>query len=81
MQLWEYKLLNFSINLSAILKVMRWELEVDGTLYKRENEITDYLDTLGGEGWELVSSCCGADSHGNIPKVILFFKRPRGESN
>ena len=77
MQQWEYKTINFGIHLSALLKIARWELEVDGKAYKKEQDVVDYLDRLGVEGWELVTSVGGSDNAGNITKGILFFKRPK----
>jgi hypothetical protein len=77
MEKWEYMTVNFGINLSAILKIARWELEVDKTQIRGEDKVLAYLNQLGDEGWELVSTSSGADSHGNITKLIMFFKRPK----
>jgi len=77
MQRWEYLTINFGIHLSAILKIARWELEVDGKLLKGEEETIRYMNTLGDQGWELISSLTGADNNGNITKAVMFFKRPK----
>ena len=80
MQQWEYFTLSAGVHLSALLKVARWEVEVDGATYKTEQEVVNYFNRLGGEGWEMVSTSPGTDSHGNITKLIFFFKRPIGRS-
>jgi hypothetical protein len=77
MQCWEYLTINFGIHLSAILKIARWELEVEGKLLKGETETINYMNGLGAQGWELCSSLTGNDANGNITKTILFFKRPK----
>jgi hypothetical protein len=77
MQQWEYLTLNFGIHLNAILKIARWELEVDGKLLRGENESIRYMNELGSQGWELASMIGGTDHSGNITKSVLFFKRPK----
>jgi hypothetical protein len=76
-QKWEYLTLNFGIHLSAILKIARWELEVEGKLFKGEAEAIKFMNGLGEQGWELCSSLTGCDSNGNITKTVMFFKRPK----
>ena len=80
MQQWEYLTMSAGVHLSAILKVTRWELEVEGKVYKSEQEVIAYLNQLGSEGWELVCTNPGSDSHGNITKLIFFFKRLKNPS-
>jgi hypothetical protein len=77
MQQWEYRMLYFGINLSAILRIARWELEHDGKLLRSEAEVTAYLNELGAEGWEIVSMVNGADHNGNITKIVAVLKRPK----
>lgn len=77
---WEYKIISFGINLSAILKIARWDLELDGVKYNTEHDVVSYLNKLGADGWELVNTNCGSDHSGNITKVICFFKRRIAES-
>ncbi|MEO0108609.1 MAG: DUF4177 domain-containing protein [candidate division WOR-3 bacterium] len=76
MQKWEYKTVSFGVNLSAILKIARWELETGGKLIRGEAETVQFLNQLGAEGWELVTTNNGTDHNGNITKLIMFFKRP-----
>ena len=75
MEQWEYKLINFGINLSALLKIARWDLELEGVKFKTEADIVAYMNRLGDEGWELVNTNNGTDHSGNITKIICFFKR------
>jgi hypothetical protein len=77
MQQWEYKLISFAINLNAHLKIARWELEADGVMLRSEAEVMKYVNQLGVAGWELVTANQGSDEHGNITKIIIFFKRPK----
>jgi hypothetical protein len=74
---WEYKIISFGINLSALLKIARWDLEIDGIRTRTEADTIAYIDQLGSEGWELISTGNGTDHAGNITKFVCFFKRQK----
>ena len=68
------------VHLSSLLKVARWELDVDGKVLKTEADIVSHFNHLGTEGWELISTNNGSDAQGNISKIIFIFKRPRAQT-
>lgn len=80
MQQWEYKIIIPAIHLSAILRIARWELDVDGVMHGTEKAVVEYMNKLGAEGWELASSITGTDHNGNVTKTILIFKRPKASA-
>jgi len=77
MQQWEYMMVQVGIHLSAILKVARWDLELEGTTLRSEAEVTAYFNRLGAEGWEMITLIGGSDANGNITKLVFYFKRPK----
>ncbi len=79
---WEYKFLQIDINLSPILKLARWGVQVPGEKKARATMegVEAYVNDLGREGWELVHAVNGSDHTGVITRAILFFKRPRPDT-
>jgi len=75
---WEYKFLMIDVNLSPILKLARWGVQVPGEKKQRETmeNVEKYVCELGAEGWELVTAFNGSEHTGIITRAILFFKRP-----
>jgi hypothetical protein len=65
---WEYKFLQIDVNLSPILKLARWGVQVPGEKKMRETM----------EGWELAGVMNGSEHTGIITRAILLFKRPLG---
>jgi hypothetical protein len=60
---------------------MRWEYRVltsGGTLLRKvpEDWLTEHLNQLGGEGWELVSTFTTSLT-GNTNSIVSILKRPR----
>mgnify|MGYP005831294551 CR=1 FL=1 len=78
---WEYKFLQIDINLSPILKMARWGVQVPGEKKARDTMagVEAYVNDLGREGWELVTAVNGSEHSGIITRAVLFFKRPRVE--
>jgi hypothetical protein len=76
-QQWEYKIVWIDIHMSPVLTMARWGVAVPGEKKRRETqaEVEKYLDQLGVEGWELVSTVNGTDAAGIITRAVLFFKR------
>lgn len=75
---WEYKFLQIDINLSPILKMARWGVQVPGEKKPRDTMegVEAYVNDLGREGWELVATVNGSEHSGIITRAVLFFKRP-----
>ncbi len=75
---WEYKFVQIDVNLSPILKLARWGVQVPGEKKPRDTMegVQNYITDLGQEGWELVTCFNGTDQHGVITRAILFMKRP-----
>lgn len=78
---WEYKFLQIDIHMSPVLKMARWGVQVPGEKKARNTMegVEAYVNDLGKEGWELVSTVSGSDHSGIITKAVLFFKRPLPE--
>jgi hypothetical protein len=75
---WEYKFLQIDVNLSPILRLARWGVQVPGEKKARDTMegVQDYVTSLGAEGWELVSVISGSEQTGIITRAVLFLKRP-----
>ncbi len=75
---WEYRFLQIDLNISPILKMARWGVEVPGEKKPRTTMegVEDYVNTLGAEGWELVAVSAGSEQTGIITRAVMFFKRP-----
>jgi hypothetical protein len=75
---WEYKFVQIDINLSPILRLARWGVQVAGEKKPRETmeNVEKYTSELGAEGWELVHVANGTEQTGIITRAIMFFKRP-----
>jgi hypothetical protein len=75
---WEYKFLQIDVNLSPILRLARWGVQVAGEKKARDTMegVQDYVTSLGAEGWELVSVINGSEQTGIITRAVLFMKRP-----
>ncbi len=74
----EYKIQILEVHLSPILSLARWQItDEEGKRLKEFNEISEYINHLGEEGWELVAGVGGSDQHGLITKVLMFFKREK----
>ncbi len=74
---WEYKFVQIDINLSPILRLARWGVQVAGEKKARETmeNVEKYITELGAEGWELVAVVNGSEHTGIITRAILFLKR------
>jgi hypothetical protein len=68
MQKWEYLTVGMSRDFSLFGKPSEWEPKID-------------LETLGNEGWELVSVIPIADHHGGYSgitdRIFYYLKRPK----
>jgi len=75
---WEYKFVQIDVNLSPILKLARWGVQVPGEKKARDTMegVQDYITMLGAEGWEMVSGFSGSEHTGIITRAILILKRP-----
>ena len=75
---WEYKFVQIDVNLSPILRLARWGVQVPGEKKARETmeNVEKYVTDLGAEGWELVTVINGSEQTGIITRAILFLKRP-----
>jgi hypothetical protein len=75
---WEYKFVQIDINLSPILRLARWGVQVPGEKKARDSMdgVQRYATDLGSQGWELVHVVNGSEQTGIITRAILFFKRP-----
>ena len=75
---WEYKFVQLDVNLSPIVKLARWGVQVPGEKKSRDTieGVQNYITELGAEGWELVTVMNGTDHSGFITRAILFMKRP-----
>ena len=75
---WEYKFVQIDINLSPILRLARWGVQVAGEKKPRETmeNVEKYMSELGGEGWEVVTVVSGSEQTGIITRAIVFLKRP-----
>ena len=75
---WEYKFVQIDINLSPILRLARWGVQVAGEKKPRETmeNVEKYMSELGGEGWEVVTGVSGSEQTGIITRAIVFLKRP-----
>jgi hypothetical protein len=80
---WEYKLQEIEIQLSPVLKMARWGVQVTGERRPRDGieSVQAYVDELGAEGWELVTVVSGSNRDGIITKAVMFFKRPLAEGS
>jgi hypothetical protein len=71
---WEYMIVSFQ-------EYRGWRLRfIDGVELKdwmAGPQIYKYLETIGAEGWELVSASAGERMYGNQDKRQVFFKRPK----
>jgi len=78
---YEHKFLQIDINLSPILRLARWGVQVPGEKKARDTMegVEAYVNDLGREGWELVAVANGTERTGIITRAILFFKRPASE--
>ncbi|MFO7650089.1 MAG: hypothetical protein R6X13_01950 [bacterium] len=76
---WEYKFQQIDLNISPILRMARWGVEVPGEKKPRTTMVgvEDHINTLGAEGWELVSVVAGSEHTGIITRAVLFFRRAR----
>jgi len=74
---WEYKFVQIDVNLSPILKLARWGVQVPGEKKPRDTMegVEKYVCELGAEGWELVATINGSEHTGIITRAILFFRR------
>jgi hypothetical protein len=75
---WEYRFLQIDVNLSPILRLARWGVQVPGEKKARDtmDGVERFATELGAEGWELVAVINGCEQTGIITRAILFFKRP-----
>jgi hypothetical protein len=75
---YEYKFVQIDINLSPILKMARWGVQVPGEKKARETMegVEAYACELGREGWDLVAAINGTERTGIITRAIMFFRRP-----
>jgi hypothetical protein len=75
---WEYKFVMIDVNLSPILKLARWGVQVPGEKKARETmeNVEKYICDVGAEGWELAAVINGSEHTGIITRAVLFFKRP-----
>jgi len=75
---WEYRFVQIDINLSPILRLARWGVQVAGEKKARESmeNVEKYFTELGAEGWELVHVVNGSEQTGIITRAIVFMKRP-----
>ena len=75
---WEYKFVQIDINLSPILRLARWGVQVPGEKKARETmeNVEKYLTELGAEGWEIAGVVNGSEHTGIITRAVLFLKRP-----
>ena len=75
---WEYKFVQIDINLSPILRLARWGVQVAGEKKPRETmeNVEKYIGELGADGWELVTVVSGSEQTGIITRAIVFLKRP-----
>jgi hypothetical protein len=78
MNRWEYKFQQIDVNLSPILRLARWGVQVPGEKKSRDTMegVQEYVCQLGKEGWELVAVINGNEQTGIITRAILFFRRP-----
>lgn len=78
---WEYKFVQIDINLSPILRLARWGVQVPGEKKQRDSMdgVERYASDLGSLGWELVHVVSGSEQTGIITRAIMFFKRPVSE--
>ncbi|MEO0098340.1 MAG: DUF4177 domain-containing protein [candidate division WOR-3 bacterium] len=73
-----YKIQVLEVHLNPILTLARWKItDESGNVYKEFQEIINYLNRLGEEGWELVDCISGSDQQGTITKVLMFFKKEK----
>ena len=81
MQKWEYKFIQIDVNLSPILRLARWGVQVPGEKKARDGmeAVEKYATEQGALGWELVTVINGTETTGIITRAILFFKRPAAE--
>jgi len=72
MQIWEYRAIAVGYNSSKGLPIVQ-----DGNA---EHELSDHLQELGGQGWELagVSPPIGRPWNDNR-EFMMFFKRSKGQ--
>lgn len=75
---WEYKFVQIDINLSPILRLARWGVQVPGEKKPRDSmdAVERYTTELGSQGWELLHIVNGSEQTGIITRAIMFFKRP-----
>jgi len=75
---WEYKFVQIDINLSPILSLARWAVQVPGEKKAREtmDNVEKYFTELGGQGWEIVSVAVGNEHTGIITRAVVFMRRP-----
>jgi len=79
---WEYRFVHIGINMSPVLRMARWGVQVPGEQKERNTMegVEAYINDVGAEGWELVSVISGSERSGIITKAILFFKRPLSDA-
>jgi hypothetical protein len=71
--MWEYQIV--TVNRTR----RRWELAIpDGGTLEGKDQVADYLNYLGGSGWELVSTAPYSHWEGTTEEYDLFFKRRTG---
>jgi hypothetical protein len=75
---WEYRFVRIDVNLSPILNLARWGVQVAGEKKPRDTMegVQDYVTALGADGWELVAVINGTEHTGIITRAVLFMKRP-----
>ena len=80
---WEYKFVQIDINLSPILRLARWGVQVPGEKKPRESmeNVEKYFTELGADGWEIVHVTNGNETTGIITRAIVFLKRPLPEAS
>jgi len=78
MNRYEYKFVQIDVNLSPILRMARWGVQVPGEKKPRETMegVEAYACELGREGWDLVAVINGTETTGIITRAIMFFQRP-----
>lgn len=72
MQKWEYR------DIFIYLKRRTWEVTIDGN--KRKGSLSDHMNYLGDQGWELVNTTVdytkGSSFYASATTYLAVFKRP-----
>ncbi len=79
MQTWEYKILYSwaKITRKGELNLdWNWEIEAQGKTLKGFTHITEYMNELGSQGWELIAAIPINWAGGETWAFQMFFKRP-----